>query len=264
MKAGMNHRLALLAAFALVLLPASAAITPKHSKTFQKLDNCRYVPRPYNDGDSFMVAVGDDEFMFRLYYVDTPESDTRFPVRIAEQAKYFWITSEQSLQVGKDASKFVANLLSTKAFTVRTRWSSALGSSRKSRYYAIVEVDGKGLAEILVEAGLCRLVGTTVNHPSGLNHADYVSKLKSLEDVAKNSKRGAWALSDPKLATDESEVVEVAEAVVIREGTWLERGICVGIGAGFVGLIWVVVAWRSRVRHSDVSFESQEADAKPD
>ena len=58
---------------------AHAAIVPKHSKKFVRLDDCRFVATKYADGDSFRVAVGEDEFVFRIYFVDCCESDTRFP-----------------------------------------------------------------------------------------------------------------------------------------------------------------------------------------
>jgi len=47
----------------------------------------------------------------RLYFVDTPESDSRFPERNAEQAAYFGITPEQSVQAGKEAREFVRKTL---------------------------------------------------------------------------------------------------------------------------------------------------------
>ena len=221
---------------------AGAAITPKHSKKFQKLDDCRLIPKTYNDGDSFRVAVGADEFVFRLYYVDTPESDTRFPLRNAEQAQHFAITPEKSVEMGKEAGKFVTELLGAKPFTVHTRWAYAQGSSAKSRYYAVVIADGRDLSELLVEKGLARVHGVTVNHPSGVSGIEHVAKLHNLEVKAKDTKQGAWAFSDPKNLPPEPDVLEVTEVEIPRGPNWTERLLSGGVGGAFVGLLWLLTS----------------------
>ncbi len=33
------------------------------------LTNCRYLPNPANDGDSFHVAAGNKKYLFRLYFI---------------------------------------------------------------------------------------------------------------------------------------------------------------------------------------------------
>ena len=223
-----------------LVVPADAEIIPAHSKTFRKYEDCRFVPTQYNDGDSFRVAIEKDEFVFRLYYVDTPESDKRFPVRNAEQAAYFAITPEKSVEIGKEAGKFVAELLGAKPFTVHTRWSSALGSSRKSRYYAVIQIGGQDLAELLVQNGLARVHGTLVNYPSGLKGVDFVGKLQAAEVKAKAEKKGAWAFSDPKNLPAEPDVVEVPDPEIIRETSWPERFLSAGLGGAFVGALWLL------------------------
>ena len=54
--------------------------------------DCRYLPNVANDGDSFHVRAAGREYIFRLYFVDAPETDMRIPDRVAEQAKYFHVT----------------------------------------------------------------------------------------------------------------------------------------------------------------------------
>ena len=53
------------------------------------LKDCRLIPNPANDGDSFHVSAGEKEYLFRLYLVDAPETDEMTPRRLIEQAKYF-------------------------------------------------------------------------------------------------------------------------------------------------------------------------------
>jgi endonuclease YncB( thermonuclease family) len=213
-------------------------ITPKHTKTFKRYDNCEFVPGRYADGDSFMVMIGQQEFMMRLYYVDAPESDERFPDRNAEQAQYFGITPPESVAAGKAAKKFVADLLDGKKFTVYTRWASALGSSKLPRHYAVIEVDGRGLADLLVENGFARLHGTKANHPSGTKADDYIATLQELETAAIAGKKGAWATSRPELRHPVAE--ETKETT--ETPRWLDRLLFGAAGAGAVGAAWTMAA----------------------
>jgi len=59
------------------------------SKDWIVLKDCRLIPNPANDGDSFHVSAGEKEYLFRLYLVDAPETDEMTPRRLIEQAKYF-------------------------------------------------------------------------------------------------------------------------------------------------------------------------------
>lgn len=218
------------------------AITPKHTKTFKRYDNCEFVPGRYADGDSFMVMIGQQEFMMRLYYVDAPESDERFPDRNAEQAHYFGITPPESVAAGRAAKKFVADLLAGKKFTVYTRWATALGSSKLPRHYAVIEVDGRGLADLLVENGLARLHGTKVTHPNGTKADDYIATLQELEVAAIAGKKGAWATSRPELRHP---VVEETKETT-ETPRWLDRLLFGAAGASAVGAAWATAAFRRR------------------
>ena len=60
------------------------------------------------------------------------------------------------------AKKRVQELLQ-KPFVIWTRWAPAGARGRESRYYVIVEVDGKSLGEILVNEGLERVKGAAPN-----------------------------------------------------------------------------------------------------
>lgn len=60
---------------AVTALAQEQTITPKHSRRFTRYEGCEFVPTKYADGDSLLVRVGKDEFVFRLYCVDAPESD---------------------------------------------------------------------------------------------------------------------------------------------------------------------------------------------
>jgi len=249
----LNLRSATLSAICLIgiLLAQCEAqtITPKHSRKFIRFDNCEFVPTSYVDGDSFRVRIGTDEFVLRLYYVDCPEADDRFPDRNAEQAQYFGITDAESLAVGKAAKEYLKEVLTGKAITVFTRWSSAISSSRLPRYYALVEVDGRNLGELLVENGLARLHGVSVNLPDGTKINDYIPTLAELENAAKKRKVGAWATSKAEL--QHISVEEVRDTW--ETPRWLDRLIFAGAGAISVILIRLVGAAGRKRRESRVN-----------
>src|SRR5438477_7958377 len=72
-------------------------------------------------------SVGPNEYLFRLYFVDAPETDEMSPKRLIEQAKYFAITVPQAIEVGREA----------KEFTRQDRKSTRLNSSHMSISYAV-------------------------------------------------------------------------------------------------------------------------------
>jgi endonuclease YncB( thermonuclease family) len=163
-------------------------------KEWVKLTDCRYVDAPDNDGDSFRVRGGDKEFTARLYYVDAPETNLRQGDRTHEQSLHFGITLDETMKAGEKAKQRTKELLQ-KPFVIWTRWATAGGRGRESRYYVIVEVDGKSLGEILLSEGLARAKGTAPNLPSGEHAKEYMERMDSLENAARERRLGAWATS---------------------------------------------------------------------
>jgi DNA uptake protein ComE-like DNA-binding protein len=164
------------------------------------LKDCHYVSNDANDGDSFHIRSGNKAYLFRLYFVDAPETDLEFGERVNEQAKYFGVTSPQTVQVGEVAKNFVRAKLSH-PFIVRTCMQDALGRSKMERFYAFVEVDHHDLGEELVANGLARLHGADTR-PPGMNSVEVEwQKLERLERAAKQQKVGAWGVSVGRLNT---------------------------------------------------------------
>lgn len=164
------------------------------ARPFEKLEHCILLPNPSNDGDSFHVKWKNKEFIFRLYFVDTPETEARFPERVQAQAKYFGVNSEEAIRLGKIAATFTNNKLAPKPFTVYTRWQDAKGESRLPRYYAIIVVEDEQLAELLVANGLARVFGTPANLPTDMTAKAFEAHLRVLESQAKHDHLGGWSL----------------------------------------------------------------------
>ena len=169
-------------------------------KEWVRLTDCHYVDAPDNDGDSFRIRGGDKEFTARLYYVDAPETNLRQGDRTHEQSLYFGITLDETMKAGEKAKQRTKELLQ-KPFVIWTRWATAGGRGRESRYYVIVEIDGKSLGEVLVTEGLARTKGVAPNLPNGEHARAYMERLDELERAAREKHLGAWATSKNETAS---------------------------------------------------------------
>jgi len=184
---------------AIVVWSASVDLRARdQSKDWIVLKDCRLIANPANDGDSFHVSAGEKEYLFRLYFVDAPETDEMTPRRLVEQAKYFSITVPQTIEVGRAAKDFTQEKLS-QPFTVLTHMSDAMGQSRLERFYAFVETKEGDLAEQLVRNGLARSYGFKAAPPGLTSSRIEVERLQRFEDQAKQEKTGAWGVNVGRL-----------------------------------------------------------------
>src|SRR5438046_2417499 len=150
---------------AIVVWSASVDLRARdQSKDWIVLKDCRLIANPANDGDSFHVSAGEKEYLFRLYFVDAPETDEMVPRRLVDQAKYFGVTVPQAIEVGQAAKEFTREKLS-QPFTIFTHMADAMGSSRIPRVYAFVETKEGDLGEQLVRNGLARSYGFRTDPP---------------------------------------------------------------------------------------------------
>lgn len=154
-------------------------------------EGCRLAPNEANDGDSFHVLHKDREYVFRLYFVDSPETSEMIPSRVVEQTKAFETTKDKLFKAGKEAAAFTKKQLRG-SFKISTRWQDARGMSDLGRHYAFVETsDGKDLGELLVAAGLARSFGTeaaTESRQAGQLRQRY----DRLQQKAKREGLGIW------------------------------------------------------------------------
>lgn len=159
---------------------------------------CKLPDHSYMDGDSFRgKATTGHTYIWRLYGVDCPETDDRQADRVKQQAKHFGIKEREVLKWGKKAAEFTRKKLE-KGFTVHTKKEDARGASDQKRYFAIVMVGDKNLAEMLVEEGYARAYGMPVESPlqEGVDKAQFMRLLERAERKAKREKKGIWAGGD--------------------------------------------------------------------
>ena len=162
------------------------------------LENCRLILNPANDGDSFHVSAGSEEYIFRLSLVDAPETEGMDPRRLIEQAQHFEITVPQAIEVGEAAKAFTREKLA-EPFTVFTRRSDAMGRSKIERLYAFVQTKEGDLGEQLVRNGLARVHGARVIPPGVSGLQPERQKLQLFEDEAKQEKIGGWGINVGRL-----------------------------------------------------------------
>ena len=185
-------------AVTLLLLVTLSAGSAAERREWIALTDCRYVAAKDNDGDSFLVRCGAKEFIVRLYFVDAPETNLRYPERTREQSEYFGVTLDETMKAGAKARETVQAML-REPFVVETRWANAPSRGSDTRHYALVEVGGKRLVEVLVSKGLARLKGVFPNLSTGEKAKAYAEKLGRLEREARQKRLGVWASSAAKI-----------------------------------------------------------------
>ena len=187
----MTYHPPMLRSFVICLLLAFS--TAARAEEWARLEGCRVVPHIGNDGDSFRVAHEGTEYVFRLYFVDCPETDPSLEERLAQQAEVWPRDKAGLLLAGKEASDLAMERLSG-TFTVHTRWRDARGGGRLPRYFAFVEYEsGRFLCEALTAAGHARVFGASDPRPDGLSERDMWDRLNRLERQARAQRLGAWA-----------------------------------------------------------------------
>ena len=172
----------------LLALPCHSADNP-----WMTLEACRYLADKSNDGDSFLVQCGRERFFVRLYFVDAPESDASFPDRVRQQYEYFGVTLDELTRAGARARDYVQSVLVQRPFVVHTKKTFAQGRSKQTRYYGLVQVDGRYLHQVLLAEGLARNKGSRLALPSGEKARAHAKALQAIEDQARLQRRGIWA-----------------------------------------------------------------------
>jgi len=175
---------------------------PGYAKKWRTYENCTLRENPSNDGDSFHVKYKNRHYLFRLYFVDTPETDKSLPDRVKAQADYWGISENDTIRLGKDAKKFTAKYLKH-GFTAYSKLQDARGRSKLDRDYAMIETKEGDLAIALVENGLARVYGADSDLPNGKSAKSFWWKLQNAEHRAKQKKLGGWGMSKPTTRMDE-------------------------------------------------------------
>lgn len=161
-----------------------------------KLEGCKFVEGPHSDGDSVEAIHEGKRHIFRLYFVDSIESNPRSEPRRAAQAQYFGVRDDPTaLKFAREAEEFTRSALQ-RPFTVYTRWTPVTPGSDNPSIRAFVALpDGRDLGTALVERGLAiiRSGPALSGHPTGKTKSQILKKLREAETLARVGGTGAWA-----------------------------------------------------------------------
>ncbi len=199
----------LLSAILALVVVAGVTRGQTQDQALTALPNCKLIPTPWGDGDSFLVETADGtRHTVRLYGVDclewhvNDETDAR---RLRAQRRYFGISETggspaASIALAKEFGRQAANEVHTaldRPFAVHTAFADAMGDGRHRRIYAFVTTaGGEDLAALLVRKGLARAFGVCRTTPSGTRGADYRGYLQDVELQAAKRGSGIWARTD--------------------------------------------------------------------
>jgi len=198
----------LISAFLFALFPLMPSVFGLPAPAgWSELANCRLSLSEYSDGDSFYVVHDGKTHLFRLYFVDCPETDDRFPDRLAAQGEAFGLGTAGVMAAGRQAAKFTTKLLA-RPFTVYTKWVDARGASKQQRFYAVIMVGGKNIASELIRNGWARAYGMPADFPTAAGGKSFAKELRRLQAQAIREKAGAFSGSTKVLAAGETEVPE--------------------------------------------------------
>jgi len=187
---------------AILTSSSSQKSDPQQVNGYYKFEDATLHEDRGNDGDSFLVDIGDHEPVhFRLYFIDCPEKyyDTNVrgqAKRVEEQAEEFGVSVERTVEIGKEAREWVLDLLAKQSFTIYTAWAEVYDSGR---FHAFVEVkdpeSGKRvyLTELLVRKGYGRIHTWGEDTPDGQHWREYKDELRRLESIARKNGEGVWS-----------------------------------------------------------------------
>lgn len=173
-----------------VLFVAGASASADDGWTL--LENARLDTSGYSDGDSFSIRADGKSYVFRLYFVDCPETDASLKERVQEQASAWRLRESDILKYGKKATQYAMRELGGEELTIYTRWSDARGGGRHKRYFAFIEVNGEFFSEMLVRDGWARSYGQIAPRPDGKSSSTVRSLYDRLSSQARANKKGVW------------------------------------------------------------------------
>ena len=100
------------------------------------------------------------------------------------------VSEARTVAIGQQAQAFTQQLLSTRPFSVYTKWQSVYNSGR--HYAFILFPDGEDLSAKLIREGLARIHTSGTTLPDGRTTSQYENQLRQLESEARAAGRGGW------------------------------------------------------------------------
>jgi hypothetical protein len=164
----------------------------------EEIRDATFVDAPTNTGDHFLISANDQQIPVRLLWVTCPSPLTDDAASLKHHSRYFGISDEDTVALGRQAQEFTAAYLKDKPLRVYTRWQK----DKNGAVLASVEPAELGdFAGILVDNGLAA-INPPLAKPAIRRRVDEtaISVLKEREAIAKAKPLppGAWSLGTGK------------------------------------------------------------------
>lgn len=160
---------------------------------FDDISDARWVADPANTGDHFKVEHDGEVFWVDLLWVRCAPPSDQDPSGLKQFAKYFPVSDEDALALGRVAQEFTAGYLEGKPLRLLIRTAREKDGARR----ALVFLDDLGLFQsMLIDQGLAALAPPSHEVKLGVLEASLLRSITDHEKLARERRpaSGAWAL----------------------------------------------------------------------
>lgn len=182
----------------LIETPDQTGRTPRAEilpEGMEEVHDAAFVEDPTNTGDRFLVTARGEKISVKLMSVTCPSPNPDDEQAQDTHSRYFGITKEDSILIGRLAQDFTTTYLKDKPLKLLTRWRKDAGGSVLA---AVLPAETGDLAGILVDNGLAAVLEPMSKNPSQYRieqDTRDVLKRREAEAKARPVPPGAWSLA---------------------------------------------------------------------
>jgi endonuclease YncB( thermonuclease family) len=172
--------------------PAHAGVFPEG---MEEVRDAAFLEDPTNTGDRFLITVRGEKISVKLMSVTCPSPNPEDKKARDFHSRYFGITEEDSIMIGRLAQDFTSTYLKDKPLRLLTRWQKDRAGSVLA---AVLPAETGDLAGILVDNGLAAVLEPASRNPSQRRieeNTRNVLKHREADAKAKPVPPGAWSLA---------------------------------------------------------------------
>jgi len=161
----------------------------------EEVHDAAFVEDPTNTGDRFLITVRGEKVSVKLMFVSCPSPNPEDKQAQDFHSRYFGITKEDSILIGRLAQDFTTTYLKDKPLKLLTRWRK---DGAGSVLAVVLPAETGDLAGILVDNGLAAVLEPASNNSSRSRTEENtrnVLKQREADAKAKPVPPGAWSLA---------------------------------------------------------------------
>lgn len=161
----------------------------------EEVHDAAFVEDPTNTGDRFLVTARGEKMSVKLMSVSCPSPNPEDKSAHDFHTRYFGITKEDTIMIGRQAQEFTTAYLKDKPLKLLTRWQK---DKTGSVLAAVMPTEVGDLAGILVDNGLAAVLEPASRNPAQFRVEETtrsVLRQREAEAKAKPVPPGAWSLA---------------------------------------------------------------------